>query len=395
MIYSTSEIGLKKEIQICARTLNNIYDSEFHGDFSDSTGHLKKGGFEITNHDFERIVRQINCVDDVDFTIFWGDERVFTSIRNKDGTSVAGTRADKAVVDKVLVEGQEFYYRRVNINERYYLGYYIPIMNAQAQVVGMYFAGIALDSAMENTVLAMLFFALIGLITMWIFITVFHYHVKGLTDDIADINQYLEKIAHGDFNAEIKQMNKQRNDEIGEIVRHAEKLCVNLKDMVENDPLTGLLNRRSCHNKLEELKQEGTVYTVVMGDIDFFKKINDTYGHACGDIVLKNVSQFLKDSAEKYGGWASRWGGEEFLIVYPDKNEDQVRAYMEELMNKLRKMDFEYKGKVLRVTMTLGVSACENDDENSDKAINRADKLLYKGKSDGRDRVVFNTDNDQ
>lgn len=389
MIYSTSEVGLKKEIQICARTLNNIYDFEFHGDYSDYTGQLKKGGHEITNKDFERIVRQINCVDDVDFTIFWGDERVFTSIRNKDGTSAAGTRADKAVVEKVLVEGQEFYYRRVNINERYYLGYYIPIMNAQAQVVGMYFAGIALDSAMENTINAILFFALIGLITMWGFITVFHYHVKGLTEDIADINQYIEKIAHGDFTAEMKSVNKQRNDEIGEIVRHAGMLCGSLKDMVENDPLTGLLNRRSCHNRLEELKQNGTDYTVVMGDIDFFKKINDTYGHACGDIVLKSVSQLLRDSAEKYGGWASRWGGEEFLIVYPIKDDNQVRAYVYEFMNKLRKMDFEYKGKVLRVTMTLGVSACEDSDENTDKAINRADKLLYKGKHDGRDRVVF------
>ena len=122
-----------------------------------------------------------------------------------------------------------------------------------------------------------------------------------------------------------------------------------------------------------------------MADIDFFKKINDYYGHAAGDEVLKSVSSILAEYAKKNGGWFSRWGGEEFLGVIPEKNSSQVREMLEELIEIVRTTEFRYNDEAIAVTMTLGASV-HNIGENMDVTIKRADDLLYKGKQNGRNR---------
>ncbi len=166
----------------------------------------------------------------------------------------------------------------------------------------------------------------------------------------------------------------------------------NLKRLANVDPLTGLKNRRCMMNFLKENvesenadKVENAV--IVIGDIDFFKRFNDHYGHACGDEVLTQLSALFTDYMEGKGEVA-RWGGEEFLLVFTDCSLKQGIEYMDNLIHRIRLMDIRYGGEVLHVTMTFGMS--EYDPERTiDAIINNADKKLYFGKQNGRNRVVY------
>lgn len=166
----------------------------------------------------------------------------------------------------------------------------------------------------------------------------------------------------------------------------------NLKRLANIDPLTGLKNRRCMMNYLKEKvvsgeEQDATKAVIAIGDIDFFKRFNDCYGHACGDEVLTQLSALFMDYMEDKGEVA-RWGGEEFLLVFTDCSLDQGIEYMEKLIHRVRLMDIRYGGEVLRVTMTFGVSEYDPD-RTVDAIINNADKKLYFGKQNGRNRLVY------
>ena len=134
----------------------------------------------------------------------------------------------------------------------------------------------------------------------------------------------MEKVANGDFGADLSLDILSRTDEVGDIACSANALRYSLRDLVERDPLTSLLNRRSCRKAIDRLLAQNKGYTVAMADIDYFKKINDGYGHACGDMVLKELSALIRERSEKQKGFASRWGGEEFLIILP---ETELKAF--------------------------------------------------------------------
>ncbi len=158
------------------------------------------------------------------------------------------------------------------------------------------------------------------------------------------------------------------------------------------DPLTGLLNRRSMREYLEKAiddyrKRKIDNLSVAIGDIDFFKRVNDTYGHECGDIVLKSLAAVFKEKIEKCGE-ASRWGGEEFLFVFRNLNGDEALIFLEELREKLKKMTIPYKDEMIKVTMTFGLSEFDFQ-RGIDYSVSEADGKLYKGKTAGRDRIVY------
>ena len=161
-----------------------------------------------------------------------------------------------------------------------------------------------------------------------------------------------------------------------------------LKQMAGKDPLTGLMNRRAIGERFEEmLKEEHQCITVAMGDIDFFKKVNDTRGHDCGDYVLKTLSmkfqEFMKDK-----GYVSRWGGEEFVFIFENFNGDDAYPVLEELRKQIEKMDFEFFSHKFNITMTFGMEEY-SPMFGSEEAIKKADEKLYLGKEAGRNRVVY------
>lgn len=177
--------------------------------------------------------------------------------------------------------------------------------------------------------------------------------------------------------------------EVNSIQLQMESAQQNLEDMARIDPLTKFLNRRSMEERLNFAQRNAIInnipYSLIMTDIDDFKRFNDTYGHDCGDYVLQNISKLIsaqirvKDSA-------CRWGGEEFLILIP---EDEITAIeiAQRIRNVIADYDFYYEGKSLHVTLTLGVSSYyENCKVKT--LIEIADKRLYKGKANGKNQVV-------
>ncbi len=162
-----------------------------------------------------------------------------------------------------------------------------------------------------------------------------------------------------------------------------------LKTEAETDALTGLMNRRCMYQELDERVEnhQGKYFAIAMGDIDFFKKINDTKGHNCGDHVLRTISQYFKEYMEGKG-IVCRWGGEEFLFLFRDINGDVAYNYVLEMKNHLEELPIVYKDETIHITMTFGV---EEYDFQSPVTylIKQADDKLYMGKNNGRNQVVY------
>jgi len=163
-----------------------------------------------------------------------------------------------------------------------------------------------------------------------------------------------------------------------------------LERMASTDPLTGLLNRRSMSARLKEEEarhlRNGAPFSLILADVDHFKRINDAHGHAAGDRVLSGVAGLLHQALRTQDA-ASRWGGEEFLLLLPDTD----LAGAEELASRLRR-DVQQSLAALRgmpegVTLTFGVAAYARL-ESVDACLKAADDALYRGKAEGRDRVV-------
>lgn len=169
--------------------------------------------------------------------------------------------------------------------------------------------------------------------------------------------------------------------------RELEKVWETLRYNMNHDVLTGLYNRRFFEQQIEKLReQEKSPFVITMLDIDFFKKVNDTYGHEAGDEVLVQVSSCLKEAAGKEN-LAVRWGGEEFIIYFSNATAEQVYPQMEELRKQIENTVIEAAGKEIHITVTSGI-AIGLPESNYEKVIHNADEKLYLGKRRGRNRVV-------
>ncbi len=153
------------------------------------------------------------------------------------------------------------------------------------------------------------------------------------------------------------------------------------------DALTGLYNRRSMDKYLRSAAASGNIFTLIMCDIDNFKNINDTYGHNCGDIVLKEISRTIVSSLRD-GDYVCRWGGEEILILANNASLTDAAMAAERIRSRIEKLTVESDGNIVKCTITLG--AAENREGTSlEDIINLADDRLYTGKRSGKNRVVI------
>ena len=164
-----------------------------------------------------------------------------------------------------------------------------------------------------------------------------------------------------------------------------------LELLATTDPLTKLQNRRGMINYIEKYAEgsadDGSLLTLAIGDIDFFKKVNDTYGHDAGDYILETLARIMDEFMEGKG-MVARWGGEEFLFAFENLNGDYAFEEMSKLLHLIEKYDFTFNNVKLKITMTFGVEEYDND-TGLDKVIAAADEKLYMGKTSGRDRVIY------
>lgn len=165
------------------------------------------------------------------------------------------------------------------------------------------------------------------------------------------------------------------------------------------DALTGFYNRRQLEERIKQesakAKRQKTPLCAIMTDIDFFKRVNDVYGHAAGDLVLKTVSKTIRSQLREYD-IAGRYGGEEFAILLPfTKTEEAImvaerlRKSVENNKVDLSKVNPDAPQKIINVTISIGIYEFKPSDE-ADDLLKKADKALYEAKETGRNKIVVN-----
>ncbi len=163
-----------------------------------------------------------------------------------------------------------------------------------------------------------------------------------------------------------------------------------LHSIATTDGLTGLINRREFDRRITEefsrSKRHKTQLSLALFDIDFFKKINDTYGHNTGDVILKELARLIANNTRSCD-IAARYGGEEFALILPETSQLEAFELMDRLREKVEKELFNKEKKPIRFTISVGVAQLDLTDSNHVDFVERADKALYKAKQEGRNRV--------
>jgi len=166
-----------------------------------------------------------------------------------------------------------------------------------------------------------------------------------------------------------------------------------LEQLALIDELTGIFNRRAFYRIgqkiLMQSKRENKKLSLIMMDIDYFKHINDTYGHKAGDIVLKEFVNAIREIIRENDIFA-RIGGEEFVILLYDADEKNIEIVVNKILNKIRNLDIKVtEDHKIKITVSLGVYTIQNIDETIQHALINADKALYVAKKTGRNKVVY------
>jgi diguanylate cyclase (GGDEF)-like protein len=232
-------------------------------------------------------------------------------------------------------------------------------------------------------------------------------HIKQITQGNLDIQEidvgtrYDEigqlgkafNIMHSTIKRQIGELNAHRDileQEVRERTKDLEEANKKLDLISKTDELTGLPNRRDMNetiaNEVGRVQRTHKPFCFIFIDIDHFKNINDTYGHACGDVILKSVAQTIRGLLRKYDVFA-RYGGEEFLTLLPETDLEGAAVVAERFRKQIEKMTVRYADFTIKITITLGVAKYD-DRLGADRSIQMADKALYQGKESGRNRVI-------
>jgi diguanylate cyclase (GGDEF)-like protein len=259
---------------------------------------------------------------------------------------------------------------------------------------------------------------LLSLVTVLIAILIWTQKIDHYLAPIYELIAVTESFSAGDFS---QRANILKHDEVGKLGRAFNKMAEELtrfindlehkvqertseleernrqlafaKEQLEissqTDFLTGLYNRKFIVEKIEQeigrYKKTKEEFTLIMMDIDYFKKINDQFGHDCGDIVLKEVSQIIKDTI-RTTDCIARWGGEEFLLFLPMTPIDGALLVAEKVRRKIEEHHFDCQSVCIKATMTLGI-ALYQEGLSLDEVVKQADVAVYNGKNNGRNQV--------
>ena len=177
-------------------------------------------------------------------------------------------------------------------------------------------------------------------------------------------------------------------EKLAEVAQHA---IEEQRKKAMHDALTGLPNREAYQQRLEQevnrLQRYGNKLSLVVCDIDLFKRINDNYGHLAGDKVLKIIAKSLQVNLRD-SDFIARFGGEEFVALMPETSKEEAKIVAEKLRKKIESSPFNFRKEPVQITVSFGISEFTENDSAND-VFERADKALYKAKENGRNQVIL------
>jgi len=180
------------------------------------------------------------------------------------------------------------------------------------------------------------------------------------------------------------------NENLRSRVTEIESLQEQLREQAIRDPLTELFNRRYLQETLDReiarAEQNGRPVSLIIMDLDHFKRINDTYGHVAGDTILIAIGKLIRANCRE-DDVACRYGGEEFLVVMPGAPIQVAQKRANLLCDKIQKLNVNYNDHIMQTTVSLGVAAFPVDGSSGEEILICADRALYQAKQDGRNRV--------
>lgn len=177
----------------------------------------------------------------------------------------------------------------------------------------------------------------------------------------------------------------------------AEERAKELEKLSVTDPLTQLKNRMYFDAEYEKEWQRSarlkSCISVLMVDLDYFKKLNDTYGHLFGDEVLRSIAECLSQKVMRPADCVARYGGEEFIIMLPNTNEEGISIVAERITRAVSELRFESDQKPVQVTCSIGgATAYPHPEHDRSDLVKKADNALYEAKESGRNQFIINTD---
>ncbi len=173
-------------------------------------------------------------------------------------------------------------------------------------------------------------------------------------------------------------------------------LYAKVQQLAIRDGLTGIYNRRYLNELFKKLSDEEKVnndaLSAALIDIDHFKSFNDSYGHLFGDYVLRKLSELIDTTVNEHGGIASRYGGEEFVLVFPGKNSLEVYNIVGSLQRAINSMPLDNEGVFVQVRVSIGITSYPEICKSPDEVLNRADLAMYYSKEHGRNKITIDND---
>lgn len=391
---SALEEEVYRSLESVAASVATAYDTMYPGDYElvgdKKVVSLYKGDKELTGD--HAYLDRVRIASGMNVTLFYKDARILTTLKDDKGERYVGSGVHTTVISTMTgtEKPEPLHYKMEIESGKYYYACYVPLFNSDGSFVGMVGTAITAAEVRRKEDLAVAPTLLIVAAGLLAASVISRKYTNNIVSAIEGMHSFLAKMVAGRLSNEMPQEILKRDDEIGAMGQSIIHMQNAVRILVECDPLTTLYNRRCGDAKMKAVQKKalesGEPFCIAIGDIDFFKKVNDTYGHDAGDLVLKHVASELKNLMAGRGH-AVRWGGEEFLLIFEDMRLIPVAASIETFLDKIKAARIKYGSQDIRVTMTMGLVEGKAD-RSMEEMIKEADEKLYYGKQNGRNQLV-------
>ncbi|KKI90789.1 diguanylate cyclase [Bacillus sp. SA1-12] len=308
---------------------------------------------------------------------------------------------DANYIQAAVKSGKDKRYNQV-LKNKHVIKTFVPVdLNSkEPYVIGITYDYDLIQKQLNRELIDYLLSSLVFMILVILISLVFS---KSITNPIAMIADHVNMIAQGHFN---NRISLNRKDELGHLATNINSLSNDLKTYTDDlkksqevikyqayhDPLTTLPNRRFVQEKLAEMIHKANLMNGIVGvifmDIDRFKHINDSMGHKSGDLLLKLISERITNCLPEGISFVARQGGDEFIILLEDTNEQMVCHFAFTIVDQL-KQPFELNDREIYIGASCGISFYPAHTNDIDKLIVNADQAMYKAKKQGGNKVVI------